>query len=407
MKTNKNKLYKTNKYKTLKGGKFLDKGGFGCVIKPALPCTRLNQSLNLNNYVSKIITENISSIDSEIVISDMLKQIDPDNIFFITIKEYCYITELPNKRTDVIDVKYKNATKKKFNTSLKKNLDKKYCHMDLNSKNINLILEFGGISLSNIMKKNRKDYDNIKSKIHQLFVTNINAYFKHLLIGLEKMHRIKIVNRDIKQKNIMIYLEPNTISKLTNMNLKEKNKDSLNMMKVRYIDFGLSTHITSSLSNDIYNISLSGTYRYLSPELFISYILVKYKHKNTQYKIDKIYEKIAYVKDALKRIEEKDILSNLQDIINSLYKKIQYLYDNNLLLDKYFGIKNKYNGYLQKADVYALGITIFDTLQLKQHSNVDVRSNKLLYDLLLKMIAIDPDKRYNVIECINHPYFQT
>ena len=407
MKTNKNKLYKTNKYKTLKGGKFLDKGGFGCVIKPALPCTRLNQSLNLNNYVSKIITENISSIDSEIVISDMLKQIDPDNIFFITIKEYCYITELPNKRTDVIDVKYKNATKKKFNTSLKKNLDKKYCHMDLNSKNINLILEFGGISLSNIMKKNRKDIDNIKSKIHQLFVTNINAYFKHLLIGLEKMHRIKIVNRDIKQKNIMIYLEPNTISKLTNMNLKEKNKDSLNMMKVRYIDFGLSSHITSSLSNDIYNISLSGTYRYLSPELFICYILVKYKHKTTQYKIDKIYDKIAYVKNALKRIEEKDMLSNLQDIINSLYKKIQYLYDNNLLLDKYFGIKNKYNGYLQKADVYALGITIFDTLQLKQHSNVDVRSNKLLYDLLLNMIAIDPDKRYNVIECINHPYFQT
>ena len=407
MKTNKNKLYKTNKYKTLKGGKFLDKGGFGCVIKPALPCTRLNQSLNLNNYVSKIITENISSIDSEIIISDMLKQIDPDNIFFITIKEYCYITELPNKRTDVIDVKYKNATKKNFNTSSKKNLDKKYCHMDLNSKNINLILEFGGISLSNIMKKNRKDIDNIKSKIHQLFVTNINAYFKHLLIGLEKMHRIKIVNRDIKQKNIMIYLEPNTISKLTNMNLKEKNKDSLNMMKVRYIDFGLSSHITSSLSNDIYNISLSGTYRYLSPELFICYILVKYKHKTTQYKIDKIYDKIAYVKNALKRIEEKDMLSNLQDIINSLYKKIQYLYDNNLLLDKYFGIKNKYNGYLQKADVYALGITIFDTLQLKQHSNVDVRSNKLLYDLLLNMIAIDPDKRYNVIECINHPYFQT
>ena len=101
------------------------------------------------------------------------------------------------------------------------------------------------------------------------------------------------------------------------------------------------------------------------------------------------------------------MLSNLQENINALIKKIQYLIDNNKLLDKYFGTNTTqlYNGYLQKADVYALGITIFDTLQLKKHSTVDVRENKLLYDLLLKMIDIDPDKRYNVIQCINHPYF--
>ena len=126
------------------------------------------------------------------------------------------------------------------------------------------------------------------------------------------------------------------------------------------------------------------------------------------YKQQQINEKMKYVKEALTRIEEKSILSNLPETINALTKKIQYLIDNNKLLDKYFGTNTThlYNGYLQKADVYALGISIFDTLQLKKHSNVDVRENNLLYDLLLKMIEIDPDKRFNIIECINHPYFR-
>ena len=54
-KTHKNKTHKkTNK--VLNGGKFLDKGGFGCVITPALPCNSFNKKLNLNNYVSKIVS---------------------------------------------------------------------------------------------------------------------------------------------------------------------------------------------------------------------------------------------------------------------------------------------------------------------------------------------------------------
>ena len=399
------------KKKTLKGGKYIDKGGFGCVVKPAIPCHTLKnkyKDINLNNYVSKIIsTPKLKDIYEEIDISDKLNQIDPNNNYFIPIKDYCYITELPEERTDVISVKYKDDKHKSYNKTSKPNLDKKHCDMDLDNKPINLILPFGGISLAKIMKINRKDTNNIKAKIHQLFITNIKLYFKHLLIGIEKMHHHKLVNRDIKQKNIMIYVEPLMIPKLNTIDLKEKNPNILNIMKMKYIDFGLATHITSTLSKDIHNISLSGTYRYLAPELFISYIIVKYKNRSTQYKLQQINEKIKYVKEALDRIKEKDMISTLKDNIALLYTKILYLYDNNKLLDKYFGTNTTtiYNGYMQKADVYALGISMFDTLQLEKHSNIDVRENKELYNLLLKMIEIDPDKRYNVIQCINHPYF--
>jgi len=411
----KNKTKTKHKTKTLRGGKFLDKGSFGCVVKPALQCKtvskKISKKINFNNYVSKIINNPDEDITEEIFISKILSQIDPENNYFIAIKEYCYITELPEDRTDVVNVEYTNEKQTKFNKILKKNLDNKFCHMnlnDLNNKPINLILPFGGISLSKIIKINRKDTNNMKSIMHQLFVTNIKAYFKHLLVGLEKMHRNKIVNRDIKQKNIILYLEPSFLTKLKTIDLKEKQNDILKIMNVRYIDFGLSTYIKSSLNNDINNISLNGTYRYLSPDIFISFILYKYIDKNMHYKQQQIYDKIKYVKEALTRIEEKNMLSNLQENINSLTIKIHHLIDNNKLLDKYFGINTThlYNGYLQKADVYALGITIFDSLQLKNHSNVDVREHQLLYDLLLKMIVIDPDKRYNVVECIHHPYFR-
>lgn len=407
----KNKINSKNKTKKQRGGKFIDKGGFGCVVKPALQCHSLskkNSKINFNNYVSKIINHPDEDIAEEIFISKILLQIDPEINYFITIKDYCYITELPEERTDIVNVNYINEQKTKYNIPIKKNLDNKYCHMNLNDKPINLILPFGGISLSKIIKINRKDTNNMKSIMHQLFVTNIKAYFKHLLVGLEKMHRNKLVNRDIKQKNIILYLDPNFLTKLRTIDLKEKQTDILKIMNVRYIDFGLSTYIKSSLSNDINNIQLNGTYRYLSPDIFICFLLYKYTDRNMNYKQKHIYDKIKNVKEALSRIEEKNMLSNLQENINALTKKIQYLMDTNKLLDKYFGTNTiqLYNGYLQKADVYALGITIFDTLQLHKHSNVDVRENKLLYDLLLKMIAIDPDKRYNVVECIHHPYFR-
>ena len=103
-------------------------------------------------------------------------------------------------------------------------------------------------------------------------------------------------------------------------------------------------------------------------------------------------------------INEKEIISKMNSIINILYKKIKYLYENNKLLESYFGSDtNKYNGYIQKSDVYALGLSIYETLY--KYSEINVKKNIVLYDLLLHMIDMNPDKRYNIVQCLNHPYF--
>jgi len=86
-------------------------------------------------------------------------------------------------------------------------------------------------------------------------------------------------------------------------------------------------------------------------------------------------------------------------------------------LQTYFGTpNNKYNGYLQKNDIYALGISIYEFIILYNYiilnnlnthkiKTINIDNEPYLLDLLRKMIYPDSLLRLNVNECINHPYF--
>ena len=428
------RIHKTKKQFTngMNGGKFIDKGGFGCVVTPALPCNQTkNKYINniskhstsiLENSVSKIIRNpDDNTVINEIKISTILRNLDPKHKYFITFDNHCVITEIPPNRTDVINVKYKddkqlefsidttstdsmsdilkktknlktpkhhnhNATSKTKTHKYKKN--KKYdklCDIDMNMNPINMIMPFAGISLSAVMKTERNG-KTIQSKMHQIFIDNLRVYFKHLLNGLVQMHDNRIVNKDIKQKNIMLNFIQDT-------------------MIIRYIDFGLSEYLTSSICSSYANIHLKGTFRYIAPEIFISYIIAKYHEHTQSYKLTKIGIYISSnVKKSLILIGERSMLDELDENIDILYKRIESQYRHKSLLGAYFGSSvNKFNGYLQKADVYALGLSIYDTLSV--HSDINVKKNTDLYNLLRKMMHILPSERYNALQCLAHPYF--
>ena len=382
----------------LKGGKFIDKGAYGCVVTPAISCSNYDNNNSLDKYVSKIIKNpDDSDISDELKISNFLKKIDPLQKYFITYEKLCRIYNLPKERTDLISVKYKNDDMKEYETiGDTKNKDKHVCDIELALKPVNLIMKHGGNSLSSIMKVDRKS-DGMIAKMHNLFVNDLKYYFKHLIIGLIKMHTNKIVNRDIKQRNILIKF---------NSKINTESKKNKEYMEIRFIDFGLSDIITSDMYKDISSIRLKGTYIYLSPELFICYIIAKYYNRSRDYHMKKInIEFNEYVKKALLKINEKELIITLNKNIDVLYDKIKNLFDKDKILEAYLGSEIKiYNGYLQKADVYALGISIYDTLY--HYSKIDVKKNSKLYDLLINMINIDPDKRYNIIQCLSHPYFK-
>jgi len=391
----------------LKGGKFIDKGGFGCVITPAIPCSRTDK--NLDKSISKIIKTQSYSLNKELKINNILTKLDPYHNFYVTVDKYCFINEIPSDRTDLINVKYKDEELKKYsiNNNLKdkygtkKQIDKHICDIDLDLKPVNLIMPYAGISLTSIMKTDYKS-DSIKGRMHRMFIANLKIYFKHLIIGLLKMHNNRIVNKDIKQRNIMLQL----LSSNDDKDGKD-GKDS-NIMIIRYIDFGLSELLTKELCEDIKNIDLIGTPYYLSPELFICAFMIKYKDRSETQQKTKIMQYITkHVEKTLHVIGENAILAKLDSTIDTLYKKIKYLYDKDRLLFAYYGNdKNKFNGFLQKADVYALGISIYETLY--KYSEINIRKNnqyETLYDLLIHMIEMDPDKRYNIVQCLSHSYF--
>jgi serine/threonine protein kinase len=228
-----------------------------------------------------------------------------------------------------------------------------------------------------------------KLLIGQMLFKNLKECIRNLLQGLFKMHRNRIVNRDIKEENIILNYNENT-----------------KKIHIRYIDYGLSELLTSEFCKDDNNIDLKGTFELIAPEIFIVYQIYNNKQyvRNDNYIMGKINSDIKdYVKKQLKSLHIDT--SELYNIVPQLYSKIKSEFNNKTLMNKYFGTNEHLNGYLQKNDVYTLGITLYEFLDAYTNE-IDIRKDLRLYDLLKKMINIHPDNRYNTLQCLNHPYFK-
>lgn len=403
------KKRRTNKI--MKGGKFLGEGSYGCVISPALSCkissiNKPNRNTkkrgNNNKTVSKIIATPDNQVNDEIkdeiVISNKLKSIDPQQKYFITINEHCKIKNIPRDRSNVVSVKYLNDSSSYYHKIEQKKLDKKYCPIDLSMQPLNLVMPYGGydlVEIANIINRYgiSKKLSNIdtqaknKLMIGRMLFNNLKSCIKNLLTGLFKMHQNRIVNRDIKEENI-----------ITNYNQNTKQ------VNIRYIDYGLSEILTPEYCTHESNIDLRGTYELLSPEIFIIYNVKKYYRYDDNYIMSKINIDIQnYVKKQLKGL--KINTTELKTVIPQLYDKIKKEFSNKTLLNNYFGVNDIFNGYLQKGDVYSLGITLYEFLY-SYTDVINIKKDLRLYDLLQKMIDINPNNRYNVLQCLHHPYFK-
>ena len=115
------------------------------------------------------------------------------------------------------------------------------------------------------------------------------------------------------------------------------------------------------------------------------------------------------MKDQLSLFKDLNInTSNYKDMRHKLYNEYKTLYNNNekqKILNKYFGITHILDGNIQKQDIFGLGVTIYTFISV-YNNKTNRKKNIQLFDLLHHMIDNDPDKRYNVIKCLNHPYLQ-
>lgn len=403
----------------LKGGKYLGSGSFGCVITPALQCNRKTRrfSQSQKRYsiprddVSKIISRTDidleDTIENEIAISSRLKQIDPFQKYFLYIKEHCKIRDVPNTRSNIASVRFLDDESIELEMLDKKKLDKNHCDVDLKLNPRNLILSNGGKDLGEVLhiyskvqttsSAKRKTeyklkYDN-EIEMTNLFYKNFRYHARALLEGLYKLHQNNIVQRDIKIENLM-------------MDWSSKAKTAV---IVRYIDFGLSEILTRDYISSKSNLHAQGTPELIPPDIIIASELKKYYKYGKEYVSNKVFrelDKSVWKTFAELHLDSSIIKPKVRALVDYMYKLI---IDGNIL-DKYFGTgADKFNGYVHKSDIYALGITFYEILHKYCHRNpycADLKKNPKLAHLLKNMIELDPEKRYNVLQCLQHPYFQ-
>jgi hypothetical protein len=178
---------------------------------------------------------------------------------------------------------------------------------------------------------------------------------------------------------------------------------------VRYIDFGLSEILTPQYISSKYNIHAQGTPELIPPDIIISSELKKYYRYDKEFILGKIMRELE---KSVKRsfIELHLDTSIIKPKAIAITDSIKQSFMDDTILTKYFGNSDdKFNGYVHKSDVYALGITFYEILYKYCYGNSscsDLKKNPKLAHLLKNMIELDPDKRYNVLQCLQHPYFQ-
>lgn len=139
---------------------YIEKGAYGCVIKPSIPCKKYYK-----NSVSKIFNED-KFFEEEKIISNIVNRIDPKGKYMLRKLDECKVKTIESK--DRTKCKYKQNEFPKYQ----------------------IIYEYGGMDLTQFSKT---DF-NIKSILPAIY---------NLTAGLVLLEKHRLCHRDIKESNIV------------------------------------------------------------------------------------------------------------------------------------------------------------------------------------------------------------
>ena len=439
------KRIKTNKTRgTQLGGLKLGQGTFGCVITPAVKCPNSDKVLPNQQAISKIIYKDPKAsekYDREMIILRKIADIDKKQHYLIGVLDECAldVDEIAKRKTkDTAIVKFIDQARTNWvlsdtSSSDLENLShgeikSNYCLIDPKLHPRNQIQVNGGAQFDTILTANRSRNFGIVRR----YYLNI---IKDILIGIKLLHKSRIAHRDIKESNMVCQIIP--------LNRKRKTDDFYPV--VRHIDFGLAEIVEPDKKYKISDVRYAGTHTFIPPDLHIVrsrfMCMFKQAYQKDDTKTDKVNAALTINLDklidpAVKRKIIDDLYSELtnksykdygqiditpemgsgQPSVGSKYNHLAQsgefisksilssLYDARLseLRDGTYGQKYSadYDGYVYKTDIFAAGITIG---RIRYYLQI---SNPKLLDLIANMVRIDPDKRFNINQCLAHPLFK-
>lgn len=401
--------YQGKKYrlKKQKAGVILGEGGFGCVVTPPLKCQSpfFKAPFSVDkDYVSKIVEydEDDEDILNELKFGRQLSKIDPRQRYFSPIINGCLLEEQKHP-----DIEYLSESNEKksissslINTSGSEDDNESKCKIYLTDDYLNLISKNSGIDFGNALKSNNPHY--IK-----YFRQNYKAIMHHFCDAVMMLHRIDILHRDLKPANIMIHLKPERNKATLNIidfGLSEELKGKYTLPQMRYL-VGAGTHYYTPLEIFTLDIMIKELRKNknIVPSNFKSIVLTKVSEKYNKYRNyyleDFYFAKDGFVYDSNKlnrtiNRKYKPRYANKSDRYKVFYHLLKDI-NNNVLVPNFTG----HMGHIFKWDVFALGL-IFAEIIVK--CNIE---DNLAFDLVNKMVNCKYWERYDIKECLSHPFF--
>ena len=432
------------------GGLKLGQGSFGCVLTPPIKCPDSQTTKQLQpgqTEVSKIVYTNPAAkfkYEREMRILRMVSEVDKKQNYLIGLVDECEldIAAIAKRRIkDTAMVKFTNAERSEWKISTpdtqlpplaagnkkdklvgntienslehlsKSEIKSNYCLVDPTLMPRNQIQVNGGTQFDDILESHKsRNY----AVVRRYYINII----RDILVGIQLMHKAQIAHRDIKESNMVCQVIP----------IKRKGKPDDFYPVVRHIDFGLAEIGNLAKNYLLKDVRYAGTSKYIPPDIGLMGSRVKNMQgvvgqDTSTDGLQKLLDptvKEQILTELCTRLNTKDywdfsvlgirpsfgtgIQSNSQteDFIDPA--ALAELYDLLVreLQDGSFSKKysKDYDGYLYKTDIFAAGVTI---ASIKYELGI---RNPKLNDLIANMVRIDPNKRFNINQCLSHHVFK-
>ena len=229
-------------------------------------------------------------------------------------------------------------------------------NLNRKDKELCILMEYLNTDLGKFFHENRQN-PNI---MNENFLKNISF---QILSGLNYLHENNIIHRDIKLENILYDSKKNI---------------------VKIGDFGLSRQFDYDLSTIYTDV---GTYPYKPPELLLG--LTHYSTSFDIWSTGCILVEICIGTHLFGKNNALEVIKLMYEIFGSFNE------------DTLPGFKNFPNSKILETLPPTQGIGLVKYIQEKKKFEV----NDDFYDLIEKMLCIDPTKRINAKDCLAHRWF--